>query len=185
MDPIDKWKLLSSKMALDNRWFKVRQDKVQLPNGKILDDYFVWESGDVAMVVSITSDNKIVLVKQYKHGSQQIMIECPAGYTNDSEDPLLAAKRELVEETGYEIKTIEPLAKLINAPTKENGIIHVFLARVGKKVIKQNLDVSEEIEILEVPVPDVLKMIENGEIWATASISAIFISLNKLGLPKR
>lgn len=178
-----KWKTLGSSVALGEKWFKVRKDKVELPNGLILDDFFVWESGNVSMVVPVTSEGKFVLVKQYKHGAGEIMIEYPAGYINKSERPLEAAKREVLEETKYELKDIELLVKNIHQPTKEDGVVFIFLANVAAKTLNVvNPDEIEEIELLELTPREILKMIRNGEIWADGTITATFLALDKLGL---
>ena len=84
---MEKWKLLFSKLVFNNKWFKVRQDRVELPTGKIIDDYFVWPEGDVAFVAPVTEDNHLILVRQYKHGAGEIMIEFPAGYVDNGETP--------------------------------------------------------------------------------------------------
>jgi len=181
---MEKWKILKSSLALDNRWFRVRCDQVQLPNGQILDDYFVWESGDVAMVVPITTNNKLVFVRQYKHGIAEIMIEYPAGYVDKTEEPTQAAQRELEEETGYRAEEIIPLAKVIHHPTKETGCLFLFLAKVDKKHEPKDLDVTEEIEVLEIPIREALEMIKDGRIWADATIAATYLALQELGLIK-
>jgi ADP-ribose pyrophosphatase len=176
-----KWELLDSKMAMDIPWFKVRQDKVKLESGKILEDYYVWVSKDVAMVVPITSENKLVLVKQYKHGVGEIMLEYPAGYLDKNEKPEEAARRELEEETGYTIKEMSFLKKVIHHPTKETGCLHLFLAKVEEKRNETKFDENEEIEVCEFTIPEVMKMIEENKIWATASILATYLALEKLG----
>lgn len=178
-----KWKILSSSAALEEKWFNVRKDKVKLPNGTIIDDYFVWNSGNVAMVVPVTENGKFILVKQYKHGIGEIMIEYPAGYINEGEKPLDAAKRETLEETGYKLKDIQLLAKNVHHPTKENGIVHIFLANTNERTSgTENLDENENIELLELSPKKILRMIREGEIWADGTIAATFLVFDKLGL---
>lgn len=178
-----KWKILDSSIVLGEKWFEVRKDKVKLPKGTVLDDYFIWNSPDVAMVVPVTSNGNFIFVKQYKHGAGEIMIECPAGYVDEGEKSLDAAKREVLEETGYKLKNIQLLAKTIHHPTKENGIMHVFLADIaGKTSNVTNPNESEEIEVLELSPKRVLKMIREGEIWADGTITATFLAFDKLGL---
>lgn len=175
-----QWTVLDRSSALDNRWFPVERQRVRLPNGKELDDYYVWNSGDVAMVVPITKDGKIVLVKQYKHGTGQMMIECPAGYLG-KESPEEAARRETMEETGYRVGDLVTLGVVIHHPTKETGKLHVFLARVSNRpATNQTLDGNEDIEVLTVPVQEVLAMIHDGRIWATATIASIYMVLSNL-----
>lgn len=183
---MDKWKILNSSIAFDNKWFSVRKDKVRLPNGKILNDYYLWKSTNVALVVPVTKDNNLILVKQYKHGSGEIMIEFPAGYANGSEDIFKTAKRELEEETGYIAKEINLLKKIIHHPTKETGNSYIYLAKVERgKVIKQKLDENEKIEVLEVPINKILDMIHDGAIWAAGTITAAYLALDKLGFIKK
>lgn len=81
-----KWKKISSEMALDEKWFRVRKDVVELPNGTVLNDYFLWLSGDVSSVVPVTQNNEFIFVKQYKYGSDEEMIEFPAGFVEEKED---------------------------------------------------------------------------------------------------
>lgn len=175
-----KWKLLSSKMAFDNKWFKVQKDEVELPNKQIIDDYYVWLEPNVSMVVPITEDGKIVLVRQYKHGVNSLMIECPAGFADEGESYEETAQRELLEETGYKADTLELLGKLSKNPTKSTGISKIYLARNVKKIAPLKLDDNEEIEVLEITLEEIIKMIAAGEIWATGTVSAIFLVLNKL-----
>ncbi|HKC04687.1 MAG TPA: NUDIX hydrolase [Patescibacteria group bacterium] len=176
-----KWKILSSSVALDSKWFHVKKDIVELPNGRIVEDFYLWESPDVVLTVPVTQDNKLIMVKQYKHGAGKIIIEFPAGYINNDEAAVDAAKRELEEETGYEANEIELLKTMIHHPTKETGSYSIYLARVEKEKIKpQNFDGNEEIEVIEVPVHEVLDMIHDGRIYAAGSIAAAYLALDKL-----
>ncbi len=176
------WKTLTSKLAFDNPWFKVRQETVELPSGKVMDDYFMWQNNEVVMVVALTPENKFVLVKQYKHAQKNFMIEFPAGYAEDGEDVTLAAQRELEEETGYSANQLEPLAVLVNNPTKEIGKIHVFLARNAAKSTEQRFDVSEEIEVHEFSPQEVRQMIFDGKIITAGTISAFTLAMQRLSL---
>lgn len=175
-----KWKTLSSELVFDNKWFKVQKDAVELSNGTVLDDYFFWKEQNVSQVVALTKNNKMVLVKQYKHAADEIMIEFPAGYVEGSEDFKEAAKREFLEETGYTAENFELIGKVIHNPTKSSGIVKIYLALGAEMSDVQNLDQNEEIEILVLEIDKVLKMISKGEIWATGTIAAIFLALNKL-----
>lgn len=177
-----KWKTLESKLAFDSKWFKVRQDKVQLPNNKILDDYYIWLQGDIALIVPVTSNNEFVLVRQYKHAVDATMIEYPAGFVGDKEKPEDSAKRELIEETGYDSNELSLLAVFSESPTKIIGKTYVFLARNVRQKVKQKLDDNEDIEIIIEPCENVLEMVHQHEIWATPSVAATFMALEKLGL---
>ena len=179
-----KWKTISSELAFDHKWFKVRKDIVELPNGKIIDDYYLWPSQDVAMIVPITEENHFVLVKQYKHAAGEIMIEFPAGYAEEGENIADTAKREFTEEAGYSVDTLTPLTTFTNNPTKEISKVFVFLANSAVKVSNQKLDSNEEIELLTVSFAQMLGMIESGEIWNTATVASAFMALKKIGVLK-
>jgi len=176
---LKKWQLLDSSMAFDNQWFKVRQDKVKLTNGKVLDDYFIWLKGNVSMIVPITERNELVFVRQYKHGAGQIMIEYPAGFVDPGETPLETAKRELREETGYSAK-LTFIGKHKNEPTKVTGIIYLYLAKNLRPAKITTRDDNEDIEVLKIPFKDTLKMIKNGKIWASETVAATFLAFNQL-----
>lgn len=98
---LHKWKLLKSEWALNEKWYKVRRDTVEIKPGKIIDDYYISILPEVVMIIGVTPDGKVPLIKQYKHGVGDIIIELPAGLIDEGEDPLLAAKREFQEEAGY------------------------------------------------------------------------------------
>lgn len=182
-----KWQFISSKLAFNNKWFKVRQDKVKLPNGKIINDYFVWPEENVVIIVPVTDQNKIVLVRQYKHAAGQIVIEYPGGYVEKNETPKQGAKRELLEETGYSCKKLTLLARLTNNPTKTSSIISLFLAK-GIYPLKKSrnflAEETEEIEILELSPKEVLGMVRSGKIWVSSAVSATYLFLEKLNLLK-
>ncbi|HPN54787.1 MAG TPA: NUDIX hydrolase [Candidatus Moranbacteria bacterium] len=177
---MQKWKTISSKMAFNHKWFKLRQDKVELPNGKILDEYFLWLKGYVALIVPITEDGKFVLVRQYKHGADEIIIEFPAGFIDGDETPEEAAQRELQEETGYSSDNLQLLSTAFADPTKAIGKIYIYLAKnaVRNKAIK--LDETEDIEVLVKSEEEVLEMITKGEICVNDSVAGFFLALEAL-----
>jgi ADP-ribose pyrophosphatase len=177
-----KWKTISSKIAFDNPWFKVRQDQVELPNGKILDDYLVWLEGEIVLVVPVTQNNEFVLVKQYKHAYGDIVIEFPAGYVNEHENILSAAQRELREETGYGSDDFILVKTLTNLPTKVVGSLNVYVAKDVKRNHATAFDHNEDIEILVKSYQEVLEMITKGEIVVSGTIAAAFLACKYLNL---
>jgi len=181
---MDKWKVLSSKLAFDNPWFKVQQDAIELPNGKIIDDYFMWPEGDVVFTIPVTVNNQIILVKQYKHAAGEILIEFPAGYMNKDESPETAARRELLEETGYDCKRLIKLFESYNNPTKSIGKYHFFLAEESFMASENphHKDETENIEVLVRSFKEVYKMLTTNEIKAGSSIAAGFMALQKLNV---
>jgi 8-oxo-dGTP pyrophosphatase MutT (NUDIX family) len=178
---LKKWKTLSSEYVFKHKWFKVLKEKVENSSGKVVDDYYLWDRGDVVLIVALTSDKKILLVNQYKHGGRDFFIEVPAGWVDEDENVEIAAKRELKEETGYNSLKFELLATLIGEPTKKIGKTYVYLAKEVNKTSSQNFDENEDIEVSEYSIDDVLDMIYSGRIVVPGTIAAIFLTLKKIG----
>jgi len=178
MNDLKKWKILKSKMVLDHPWCRVRRDEIELPNGKIIDDYFVSIKPDVAMVLPITSNKEIVFVRQYRHAVGEFFLELPAGnFDPTRESAEVAAIRELREETGYISQQIRKIVTLYDKPSKDTNQIHLFLAENVSKIGEQQLDITEEIEVELIPVESVLDKIIQGEISVAGTIAALFLGL--------
>jgi len=178
---MEKWKLLSSKMAFDHRWYKVRQDTVQLPNGKVLSDYFLGLRGRYVQTVPVFDNGDILIVKQYKHGAADFTLEIPAGMVEDGEDPLFSAQRELVEETGYTGTSWKQIGGIIHEnPTKSVNESFWYLVTGLENVAAQSLDGNEEIEVLRIPAAEFLDKIRNGEVITGPTIGAFLLAMVEL-----
>ncbi|GAB1540644.1 NUDIX hydrolase [Scytonema sp. NUACC21] len=181
MTNLQKWKILDSTMVLNHSWCKVRQDRLELPNGKIIDDYFVSIKPEVALVLPITSSREIVFVRQYRHAVGDFFIELPAGsFDPTQESAETAAMRELQEETGYITQKLQKISTLYDKPSKDTNQIHLFLAENAVKVGEQKLDITEEIEVLLIPVESVREKILQGEISVAGTVAALCLGLNFL-----
>lgn len=95
------WAILHSSCVFVCPWLKVRKDVVRLPNGIEVPDFYITEASDWVNVIAITKEGKFIIEEQYRHGIQKVCFELCAGMVDDGESPLEAAKRELLEETGY------------------------------------------------------------------------------------
>lgn len=176
-----KWKKLRSQMAFDHQWCRVRQDTVELPNGTIIDDFFVNIRPDIAIILAITSQQEIIFVRQYRHGVEQILLELPAGsFDPKTEDPEVAARRELAEETGYHATSLIQLATLYDNPVKDTNSVHLFLAENVHHTNLKQLDITEEIDVVLIAIEDVRDKIRTGEICVSGSITALFLGLDYL-----
>jgi len=175
------WKLLHSHLALDHPWCQVRQDTIQLPNQTIIDDYFVNIRPEVAMIVPVTPEGTILFVRQYRHGVQKVLLELPAGHFHSpKESAAVAARRELEEETGYQTQDWTPLGILYDNPPKDTNGIHVFLAQNIHHVSQQNLDITEDIELVFIPLAQVMDAVFEGNLCVAGTIAALVLALNTL-----
>ncbi|KAA3439529.1 NUDIX hydrolase [Rufibacter hautae] len=176
------WRLLRSQIAYKHKWYTLRRDEVELPSGHVVDDFFVSERPDGAYVFPVTAQNEVLFVRQYKHAAGKIFLELPAGsFYPDQEQAQDAATRELLEETGAVLtQELVPLGVLHDNPAKDTSRIHLFLAQNVRVEQQQALDVTEEIEVVPVPLNQVLSKVLNGEICVSGSVSLCFLALRHL-----
>lgn len=181
MSSIQPWKILNSQLVFNTQWCKVRQDEVELPNGVVIGDFFVNVRPDIVVILAVTPQKEIVFVRQYRHAVSQILLELPAGsFNSQTEDRVTAAVRELEEETGYVADQIIQLAELYDNPVKDTNKIYLFLAENARPSSQQQLDATEDIEVVLLPIEEVLAKISKGEICVCGTITALFLGLSFL-----
>lgn len=173
--PPQKWKLLSTKDVSPSAWFPIESRTYELPNGKIVDDFTVTTLADVAMVISLTKDKKVVWVNQFKPGIGELLIQLPAGRTEKHHVSMAdTAIHELEEEVGIKVSEsqLHFIAKVHAFSTKATEAVHLFLAVDCEFNSTQNLDANEDIEILQLSFDEVEAKILSGEIWDAEAIAA-------------
>jgi ADP-ribose pyrophosphatase len=176
-----KWKLLSSKYIHKGKWATLRIDTCEMPNGTIVDDYYVLEYGTWVNAVAITEGNKVLMVKQYRHAADIISLEIPGGVVDDGEGPQQALRRELLEETGYRFDDFELLCTVCPNPSTGDNRVVSYLARGGKKVQGQALDDHEEIIVEEYSIEEIKQLLAGNKIMQAMHCTALFYGLTKLG----
>ena len=169
---ITPWKILESHHLHKN----VRIDTCELPDGKVIDG-LVLVYGDWVTVVALTKQKELVLVRQYRHGAQKVILELPGGASEAGESPLQAARRELLEETGYASEQFIQIGCVSPNPANQTNLIYSFLALDAEKVGSQNLDETEEIEVVLKPLEEVIAMAKHGELLQSMQVSAVFFTL--------
>ncbi len=178
---VGPWRVKKTELVFDNRWAKVRRDTCELPDGRVIPDYYYWEGGDFAQVFALTDESRVVLVRQYKHGVKEVVLELPAGLVSAGDDsPLASARRELLEETGFEAGEWEALGKLNVSSAKATTHAYLFLATRARRVAEPRPDENEQIEVILVTVPDLMDLISGGEIRDSNSIACSLLSLRAL-----
>jgi len=172
---LKKWEILSETDVSPSKWYPILKHTVILPDGTVVNDYYTSALGKLSMVLPILENSEIVMVRQYKHGIKDIMIELPAGLQQENKSMAATAVAELEEETGIktEISNLVSLGNISNFPSKSYLITYGFLAKDLKFNSTQNLDITEEIEVLTFPPKEVINMIKTGEIWVADTVSLI------------
>ena len=176
-----KWKILSSKYISRHKYFTARVDKCEASDGKIIEEYFVVELPKTACALAITEDGEALMVKQYRHPVEEVLLELPGGFIDDNESPEVAMKRELMEETGYEFASVEQVGIIAANPGVLNNYTALFLAKGGKQTGKQNLDHNEDIEIVTIPLHELKIMFLENKIVQSLHANCIFYALRKMG----
>ncbi len=169
---IQPWKILESTYLRP----RIRLDKCEVSNGKIFEP-MVFEFRPWANVLALTKDQEAVLVKQYRHGVQHILLELPGGIVDEDENSLDGAKRELLEETGYTTSDIVEVGKLYTNPAIQTNTMYCFLALDVEKVAERKLDEIEELEVHLVPLEELIAMAKRGEFPHALQVAALFHSL--------
>ncbi len=149
--PSGAWKLLSSTYPYRDQWLTLRSDTVALPGGEVLSPYHVIESPDWVNAIALTDEGNIILVEQYRHAVQRMMLELPAGNVDAGEAAETAVKRELLEETGYESAQWHDLGAMFPAASRLNNTVHSYLALGVRQVREPVSGGSETLRVRSMP----------------------------------
>lgn len=158
-----KWKTLSSEYLHRRPWLTVRKDVVQLPNGVIHDEYYVLEYPTWVNVIARTRNGKYLMVEQYRHGLQEIFTELVAGIAEPGEEPIEAARRELLEETGYGNGEWRLNMVICANPGSQNNLTYSFIADGVEKISEQHLDTTEDVEVKLLDESEVIDLISSDK----------------------
>ncbi len=123
------------------------------------------DSGDWVNIIPVTADDRVVLIRQYRHGTNDMTLEIPGGMVDREDSSALhAARREMQEETGYDSEDIIPLGAVHPNPAIQGNRCHSFLARNVEKCFEPNFDTTEETEVVLVPLAHIPDLIRRGHI---------------------
>ncbi|HOT60357.1 MAG TPA: NUDIX hydrolase [Spirochaetales bacterium] len=168
------WKTIDSNTLIDSYHVKVKKDKVRLPDGAIIEDFYTLTIPDAAMVCAVTKEGNIILKSEYRYACGEEVIECPAGmFEPEENDPLTVAKRELLEETGYESDDWTYLGATWESTSKLTNRMHLFLANNAVKTSLQHLDENEHLDVIIVSLEEAVEMVMSGKINANSTVHLI------------
>ncbi|MDM8539639.1 NUDIX hydrolase [Desulfococcaceae bacterium HSG9] len=170
-------KVINSITRHQGRTFTLVSEKISLDNGVTTELDIIRHPGASAIVPMIKKD-EIILLKQYRHAAGGYLWEIPAGTFDGPEDPLLCARRELREETGFIADRWHKLGEIVPVPGYSDECIHIFQAS-DMTPAKQQLDVDEIIEVHTVKFEDALNMIYKGDIRDSKTIAGICLAQNQ------
>lgn len=166
------WKRKKSNEIADCRVFKVREDFSAQSGENTEHNFFVIENPDWVNIIALTRNQEVVLIEQFRHGTEEIVLEIPGGIVDEGEEPIIAAERELIEETGFAAREIVPLGKSRPNPALQNNWIYHFLALDCDRKQDTSFDLHESIVSKLVKLDDVNDLIENEKITHSLVLAA-------------
>lgn len=179
---IEKWKTICSKYIIKRPWLTARRDEVELPNGIRNPEYYVLEYPGWVNVIAITKDGHFVMVRQYRHGLDDIFTELPAGVMEKGETPEQAARRELMEETGFGGGFWKLWTVLSANPSAMTNLSYTFLATDVEKIDSQHLDKTEDLHCLLCSEKEIMSMLEKDELKQALMAAPLWKYMAKKGL---
>jgi len=173
-DDPSPWTVLSSTYISRKEWFTVRQEHVRTSTGREIREFWVSEFRPWVNVIAVTPDQRLVLIRQYRHGLGDVHFELPAGTTDPGDTSFEeAARRELREETGYGGGRWRPLVALCANPALQNNLTHTFVAEGVVREGAPTLDGYEEISVHLVPLGEVEALIRGGDMVQALNVAAL------------
>lgn len=180
-----EWKEISTEHIVQDEWIDFRKSAYRFPDGKVFEPFYSYSRRDYVVIVASDMEGKYLCVRQFRQGIKKVTTEFPAGgierkdgkeYGEDkeisAENALLAAKRELLEETGYESDDWKHLLTVPSNATMADNYAHLYVARNCRKVSEQSLDVTEFLNVKKFTIEEMDEMIDKGEFQQAVHIMA-------------
>lgn len=171
------WLLVATEDLIRDRWMKLRADTCELPNGNTVSPYYVIEESDWVQIFARDSQGRVLIVTQYRHPVGAVCAELPGGVIDAGEQPLEAAKRELLEETGHAACQWQEIGQFLANPARQTNTVHVFLATDLVLQAEQDLDPSEDIAFAFESEAQVRSLIKDGVFSQGLHIASFFMGI--------
>lgn len=176
-----EWKEVSRKTLVDNEWINFRESVWQFPDGSSLGPFYSYTRRDYVVIVARDTEGRYLLVRQFRQGICKVTNEFPAGGIEDGEDPLEAAKRELLEETGYQGGKWTFLSRVPSAATIADNYASLFLAEDCVKAGGQHLDSTEFADVWLASDGELRMLIYSDKFEQAMHIAAYYMSKDVQG----
>ena len=171
------WEVLERKIVFNAQpWLKIWLETVKLPDGQIIPDYYKLSLPNSSVVVPVTAEGEVFILRQYKHGLGATIWGLPAGFCSEEETSLECAKRELLEEVGCDAETWIDLGDYAHDASRGEGSLHVFLAMNAVKVSEPNNTDFEEYQVQRVQMVDLLQLIRNKQMNVMGFVGAVLLA---------
>ena len=168
------WKIITSRQIADCRVFKVREDYCERESDHKESTFFVVENPDWVNIIALTQDKQVVLIKQFRHGAEEIILEIPGGMIDEGEDVETAARRELLEETGYSSNEFILLGKSRPNPAIQTNWMYHYLALDCAKTQETAFDEHESLLTKLASLSEVENLIKSGEITHSLVLAGFY-----------
>ena len=159
-----KWEILSTEYLIRRPWLTARRDHVKLPTGVENPEFYVLEYPDWVNVIAITKEGEFVMIRQYRHGLGETRYELCAGVSEEGEDPVESARRELYEETGHGGGEWQLWMTISANPSTTNNLTYCYLATGVERISSQHLEETEDITVHLLTEAEVKALLVNDEI---------------------
>jgi ADP-ribose pyrophosphatase len=181
-EPLEPWRTVDRRLVIEHApWVNVWEERVQLPDGRVIDGWLTFDMPDVAVIFAMTDDDQVVVERSYRHGPRRVTLSLPAGHVEPDEEPLAAAQRELLEETGYAAEEWELLGGFTRDSNQGCGRVLLYLARQARRIAEPDTDDLEEIRVELIPRTELLVAARRGDFAGLTSAAAIGLAMAALG----
>jgi 8-oxo-dGTP pyrophosphatase MutT (NUDIX family) len=171
------WQVVTETELFADKYLGIVTQHIKLPSGAVIPDFHLIKSPSWAATIAVTERQELVLVQQYRHAHAGVSLELPAGVIEPNEEPMVAALRELEEETGYSAPGVEPLWTIRPEPSRHQQWAHFGVARDVRLTMPRALDPTEDMSVVLRPLQEFDEII--GEMVHALHVAALLLAVRR------